>query len=127
MSRIRKAAAVAAMVGGLVFAGAGAASADAGAFGSANNSPGVLSGNVIQVPISVDANVCGNSLDLLGALNPAFGNSCSNDDGARGITGQHETLAHDQNVANDDHAVLNSEHHANWAHEGWHHHDPDCC
>ncbi|QMU72946.1 chaplin [Streptacidiphilus sp. P02-A3a] len=87
MSRMRKAAVVAAMVGGIVFAGAGAASADAGAYGSANNSPGVLSGNVVQIPIDVNANVCGNSVNIIGLLNPAIGNRCSNDDGARGDHG----------------------------------------
>ena len=125
--QLKKTAAVSAAVLGVVLAGAGSAAADGTATGAANNSPGVLSGNLVQVPVHVPVNLCGNSIDVIGALNPAFGNSCSNDDGARGITGQHETLAHDQNVANDDHAVLNSEHHANWAHEGWHHHDPDCC
>ena len=129
MSRIRKAAAVAAMVGGLVFAGAGAASADAGAFGEASNSPGVLSGNVVQVPVNVDANVCGNSLNVLGALNPAFGNSCSNDDGSsRGVDGDHHASVHDAG----DYGRDNGDH-QNWAPEGWHHHGydngrgDDCC
>ncbi|MFF9620548.1 chaplin [Streptomyces griseosporeus] len=49
------------------------------AVGSAVGSPGVLSGNVIQIPIDVDANVCGNSINVVGLLNPAFGNHCSND------------------------------------------------
>nr|WP_200819263.1 chaplin [Tolypothrix sp. NIES-4075] len=39
-------------------------------------SPGVLSGNAIQVPIHVPVNVCGNSIDVIGLLNPAFGNTC---------------------------------------------------
>ncbi|MFE2265722.1 chaplin [Streptomyces griseosporeus] len=49
------------------------------AVGAAVGSPGVLSGNVIQIPIDVDANVCGNSINVVGLLNPAFGNHCSND------------------------------------------------
>ncbi|MFF8945267.1 chaplin [Streptomyces sp. NPDC014864] len=53
--------------------------ADAGANGSAANSPGVLSGNVIQVPVHVPANVCGNTVDVIALLNPAFGNACVND------------------------------------------------
>jgi len=133
MSRIRKAAAVAAMVGGLVFAGAGAASADSGAYGEASNSPGVLSGNVVQVPIDVDANVCGNSLDVLGALNPAFGNSCSNDsgsrdNGSRGDYGDHHGYGQDMGYNGRDNGD-----HQNWAPEGWHHHGydngrgDDCC
>lgn len=52
--------------------------ADAGANGGAANSPGVLSGNVIQVPVHVPVNVCGNTVDVVGLLNPAFGNTCVN-------------------------------------------------
>ncbi|MEZ0070664.1 hypothetical protein ABIA32_006717, partial [Streptacidiphilus sp. MAP12-20] len=46
--------------------------------GTATNSPGFLSGNLIQVPIHIPVNVCGNSVNVIGALNPAFGNSCEN-------------------------------------------------
>ncbi|MFD0412882.1 chaplin [Streptomyces alboflavus] len=53
--------------------------ADAGADGVAAHSPGVLSGNLVQVPVHVPVNVCGNSADLLALLNPAFGNTCVND------------------------------------------------
>ncbi|WUK67830.1 chaplin [Streptomyces coelicoflavus] len=53
--------------------------ADAGAEGAAVGSPGVLSGNVIQVPVHVPVNVCGNSINVVGLLNPAFGNECEND------------------------------------------------
>ncbi|MCZ0994099.1 chaplin [Streptomyces noursei] len=52
--------------------------ADAHAGGVAKRSPGVLSGNVIQVPIHVPINVCGNTIDIIGILNPAFGNRCIN-------------------------------------------------
>ncbi|WP_037911218.1 chaplin [Actinacidiphila yeochonensis] len=78
MSRIAKAAALTAAVGAALAAGAGAASADAGAEGAALGSPGVLSGNVIQVPVHVPVNVCGNTIDIVGLLNPAFGNTCVN-------------------------------------------------
>ncbi|WTZ61704.1 chaplin [Streptomyces sp. NBC_01387] len=54
------------------------AMADAGAEGVAVGSPGVLSGNVIQVPIHIPVNVCGNSINIIGLLNPAFGNTCIN-------------------------------------------------
>ncbi|MFD5204466.1 chaplin [Streptomyces sp. NPDC058375] len=47
--------------------------------GIAQGSPGILSGNSIQAPIDIPVNVCGNSLTIGGLLNPAFGNSCSND------------------------------------------------
>ena len=40
--------------------------------------PGVLSGNVIQVPVHVPVNVCGNTVSVIGLLNPAFGNTCIN-------------------------------------------------
>ncbi|MFR9798287.1 chaplin [Streptomyces sp. MS06] len=70
----------AAVVAGLVLAlgGAAPAFADAGAEGAAVGSPGVLSGNLIQVPVDIPINVCGNSANLIGALNPAFGNVCVN-------------------------------------------------
>ncbi|MFH9011087.1 chaplin [Streptomyces sp. NPDC017943] len=55
---------------------AGTASADSGPVGIATDSPGVLSGNVVQIPIDINANVCGNSINVIGLLNPAFGNVC---------------------------------------------------
>ncbi|GGO43349.1 MULTISPECIES: chaplin [Streptomyces] len=53
--------------------------ADADAKGAAAHSPGVLSGNLIQVPVHVPVNVCGNTIDIIALLNPTFGNSCVND------------------------------------------------
>ncbi|MFI1760553.1 chaplin [Streptomyces sp. NPDC020800] len=50
----------------------------AAADGSAADSPGVLSGNTIQVPVHVPVNVCGNTVDVVGLLNPAVGNACEN-------------------------------------------------
>ena len=75
---IKKVVAAAAATGGLVLAGAGLAVADAGAQGAAVHSPGVLSGNVVQVPIHIPVNVCGNTISVIGLLNPAFGNTCVN-------------------------------------------------
>ncbi|MEU0687238.1 chaplin ChpH [Streptomyces uncialis] len=75
---IKKVVAVAAATGGLMLAGAGLAIADAGAQGAAVGSPGVLSGNVVQVPVHVPVNVCGNTVNVIGLLNPAFGNTCIN-------------------------------------------------
>ncbi|MGW5324914.1 chaplin [Streptomyces sp. NPDC004014] len=63
----------------LAVGGAAPAFADSGAEGAAVNSPGVLSGNVVQVPVHVPINVCGNSVDVIGALNPALGARCKND------------------------------------------------
>ncbi|MEU4499489.1 chaplin [Streptomyces sp. NBC_00210] len=75
---IKKVVAAAAATGGLLLAGAGVAMADAGAQGAAVQSPGVLSGNVIQAPIHVPVNVCGNTVSVIGLLNPTFGNTCVN-------------------------------------------------
>ncbi|MFG2875716.1 chaplin [Streptomyces sp. NPDC048337] len=75
---IKKVVAAAAATGGLVLAGAGLAVADAGAQAAAIGSPGVLSGNVVQVPIHIPVNVCGNTVNIIGLLNPAFGNYCVN-------------------------------------------------
>ncbi|MEV8098493.1 chaplin [Kitasatospora sp. NPDC085879] len=63
----------------MLFGGAAAASASgAAAEGVATGSPGVLSGNLIQVPVHVPVNVCGNTVNVIGLLNPAFGNACAN-------------------------------------------------
>ncbi|MFF0293359.1 chaplin [Kitasatospora sp. NPDC004614] len=75
---IKKAAAVGAAVVGIVAAGAGSALASSEAEGVAAGSPGVVSGNQIQVPIHIPVNLCGNSIDIIGLLNPAFGNTCVN-------------------------------------------------
>ncbi|MFD4631714.1 chaplin [Streptomyces sp. NPDC058284] len=79
MSAMKKTTALVLGAGALVVGGAGLASADAGAQGAAVNSPGVISGNAIQVPIHVPINLCGNTIDIIGLLNPAFGNTCVND------------------------------------------------
>ncbi|MEU6481826.1 chaplin ChpH [Streptomyces sp. NPDC047017] len=75
---IKKVVAAAVATGGLVLAGAGLAAADSGAQGAAVQSPGVVSGNVIQVPVHVPVNICGNTISVIGLLNPAFGNTCVN-------------------------------------------------
>ncbi|MGW1073162.1 chaplin [Streptomyces sp. NPDC002537] len=63
-----------------VFATAGTAAADADAHGAAVGSPGIVSGNVIQVPIHLPINLCGNSIDIVGLVNPTTGNTCANVD-----------------------------------------------
>ncbi|MFF4324203.1 chaplin [Streptomyces sp. NPDC001568] len=78
MSRVLKNAGLVLAAGAVVFGGASMASADAGAQGAAIGSPGVLSGNLIQVPIHIPINACGNSVSVIGLLNPAFGNTCVN-------------------------------------------------
>jgi hypothetical protein len=55
-----------------------AAAAATGAQGAAVHSPGILSGNVVQAPVHVPVNICGNTVSVVGLLNPAFGNTCIN-------------------------------------------------
>lgn len=78
--KVKKIAAVAAATGGLVLAAAGVASAHGGAAadGTAVGSPGVVSGNLVQVPVHVPVNACGNTVSVIGVLNPAFGDHCAN-------------------------------------------------
>jgi hypothetical protein len=81
--RFRAFAAAAALAGVAVLGSASIAAADDGpdgatAAGVTGNSPGILSGDNIQVPIHIPVNACGNSLDVIGLLNPAFGNACVN-------------------------------------------------
>ncbi|WP_437078870.1 chaplin family protein [Streptomyces sp. enrichment culture] len=54
--------------------------ADSGAGGVAAGSPGSVSGNSVQLPVHVPANVCGNTVNVVGLLNPAAGNTCVNED-----------------------------------------------
>ncbi|WP_329344202.1 chaplin [Streptomyces sp. NBC_01352] len=54
--------------------------ADSGANGAAAGSPGVISGNTVQLPVHVPVNVCGNTVNVVGLLNPAAGNSCADED-----------------------------------------------
>ncbi|WP_217140018.1 chaplin [Streptomyces sp. AC627_RSS907] len=58
------------------------ASGGATADGAAAGSPGVLSGNTVQLPVDVPVNVCGNTANVVGALNPAAGNNCANTEGS---------------------------------------------
>ncbi|MFE7980420.1 chaplin [Streptomyces shenzhenensis] len=76
---IAKKAAVAMTVAGIAAgASAGAAFADSGAVGAAENSPGVGSGNVVEAPVHVPVNVTGLSVNVIGLLNPAFGSQGAN-------------------------------------------------
>ncbi|MFE2287270.1 chaplin [Streptomyces sp. NPDC059443] len=67
--------------GGLAVAGVGGfayAYADADAGGQAERSPGLLSGNLVQLPVHTPVNVCGNTVSVVGVLNSAAGNRCAN-------------------------------------------------
>ncbi|MEU5308440.1 chaplin [Streptomyces sp. NPDC021562] len=79
MSRIAKGLVLSTAAVAAVAGGAGVAAADSGANGAATHSPGVVSGNVIEVPVHVPVNVCGDTVDVIGLLNPAFGDTCLND------------------------------------------------
>ncbi|MFF7470235.1 chaplin family protein [Streptomyces sp. NPDC008092] len=79
MSRIAKGLVLSTAAVAAVAGGAGVAAADSGANAAAAHSPGVLSGNVIEVPIHVPLNVCGDTIDVIGLLNPGFGNTCVSD------------------------------------------------
>lgn len=58
---------------------AGTASASGtGAIGGATGSPGILSGNVIQIPLAFPINACGSDISVLAALTGAAGNGCVN-------------------------------------------------
>lgn len=78
MSRIAKVVVLSSAAAAAVIGTSGAAMADAGAQGAAIGSPGVISGNAIQVPVHIPVNLCGNTIDVVGLLNPAFGNVCVN-------------------------------------------------
>ncbi|MFG2474889.1 chaplin [Streptomyces fagopyri] len=52
--------------------------ADSAAQGGTAGSPGLISGNTIQLPVHVPVNACGNTVNVAGLLNPAAGNSCAN-------------------------------------------------
>lgn len=67
---------------GVIAAAGGIAHADSGAQGVAKGSPGVLSGNSLQAPVHAPVNVCGNTVDAVGVLNPSVGNSCAHHGGS---------------------------------------------
>ncbi len=78
MSRIAKGLALTTVAAAVVAGAAGIAAADSGANGSATSSPGAVSGNEGQVPVHVPVNASGDSVNLIGLLNPAFGNTAAN-------------------------------------------------
>lgn len=67
---------VAAASGMLAITG-GYAHANGGALGITEDAAGILSGNVVQAPVNAPVNLCGNTINVLGALNPAIGNECT--------------------------------------------------
>ncbi len=69
---------------GVLAATGGYAQADSGAHGQRLGLPGVLSGNSVQAPVHAPVNVCGNTVNVVGVLNPAVGNKCANKGGGSG-------------------------------------------
>ncbi|MFF8659671.1 chaplin [Streptomyces huasconensis] len=81
MNSIAKKAALAVVTAGLAAgasAGVASAAASAEVDGVARNSPGVGSGNLANVPAQVPVNATGNSANVIGALNPTFGDASAN-------------------------------------------------
>ncbi|EFL32250.1 secreted protein [Streptomyces viridochromogenes DSM 40736] len=65
----------------------GSKGSGAQASGIAKGSPGVGSGNVVQAPVDVPLNVCGNSVDGLAVFNEAAKNDCENNSYGGGYGG----------------------------------------
>ncbi|MFB7241431.1 chaplin [Streptomyces populi] len=65
------------------------AHADSAADGATAGSPGLISGNTVQLPVHVPVNLCGNTVNVAGLLNPAAGNRCANQGagGGAAVTG----------------------------------------
>jgi hypothetical protein len=78
MSNTRKKAAVLAAATGALLAGGTTVASAATAVGHTANDPGVVSGNLIQVPVNLAVNLCGNTVSVIGLLNPAALNHCEN-------------------------------------------------
>ncbi|MFL5994055.1 MAG: chaplin [Streptomyces sp.] len=73
--------------------------ADSHANGAAVDSPGVVSGNDVQVPVDVPLNLCGNTVDVIAALDPAFGNDCAvRDEGAEDDSAYGSGHDHDEDA-----------------------------
>ncbi|MCI3278322.1 chaplin [Streptomyces cylindrosporus] len=63
------------------------AQADSSADGATAGSPGPISGNTVQLPVHVPVNVCGNTVNVAGLLDPAAGNSCADEGGHKAPDG----------------------------------------
>lgn len=75
------------LIGGIGMASAQAATSGTSATGVAAGSPGILSGNLIEIPVNLPVNLCGNTLNVVGLLNPAADNTCGNENGSGGSGG----------------------------------------
>ncbi|WP_193514172.1 chaplin [Streptomyces griseoloalbus] len=87
MRRVTRNSVIAVAAASGAMAGAMPAHAGAAAQGAAAGSSGAGSGNTLRLPAHLPVNVCGNTVNVVGLLNPAAGNACVNDDaGERGGT-----------------------------------------
>jgi hypothetical protein len=62
--------------------------ADSAADGAAADSPGLVSGNAIRLPVHVPVDACGSTVGVVGLLNPAAGNSCTEDSAEKEPAGE---------------------------------------
>ncbi|MFJ1969860.1 chaplin family protein [Streptomyces sp. NPDC087903] len=81
---IAVAAASGAMAVTMPMSAAFAADGGAAAGGAAVGSPGLISGNTVQLPVHAPVNACGNTGNVVGLLNPAVGNRCTNEGAGSG-------------------------------------------
>jgi hypothetical protein len=63
---------------GMLSLSCSSALADTHAAGATQDAPGVLSGNVVRVPIEVPVNLCGITVNGVAAFNGVFPDSCGN-------------------------------------------------
>ncbi|NUR61650.1 MAG: chaplin [Catenulispora sp.] len=86
--------------GGFGFAHADTAGPDSGTAGqTAGGSPGILSGNSVQIPVDIPINVCGVTANVVGLLNPAAHNACENSGGATATGGATTATTGDSDTA----------------------------
>lgn len=80
MNTAKRAVLIVATTGLALGAAAGSAFATGGAQagGSTTDSPGVVSGNLVQAPVHVPVNANGNAINVVGIGNTAHANSSSN-------------------------------------------------
>ncbi|KPI11706.1 protein of unknown function DUF320 [Actinobacteria bacterium OV450] len=84
MRHFKKNSVLVAITAALALTVGGSAAADSGAYGTTYESSGFLAGNVIQLPIHAPFDLCGNTLSVIGLLNPAFGSECGDRPAHRG-------------------------------------------
>ena len=81
------------LIGGIGGIGMATAQADTGATGATADSPGLLSGNLITIPVNLPINLCGDTVNVVGLLDPASGNNCTNESGGSGSGSAGSTTA----------------------------------